>query len=223
MLIHFLKVFLYFSWWAHVSCCFIVQDFVGAFECPFYYTRYYKPQLIQHIGSPKEVGQGFFPKISCYLHWTCKCSMHIFFVKNRDKLTRDEFIFKLGYTLPQETMSRDDNLCSGRCKAVVRRIVEQVRIETEQWSQMQEMLGQVRKEMEELQASRDFWEDRALKSDYQIQSLRTDVRFRTTNPCQVLCFCLIICPKIFLVWVKLDWSFMQKALFLVSMANECSS
>lgn len=89
------------------------------------------------------------------------------------------------YTLPQETMSRDDNLCSGRCKAVVRRIVEQVRVETEQWSQMQEMLGQVRKEMEELQASRDFWEDRALNSDYQIQSLRADVRFCTTNPCQL--------------------------------------
>lgn len=82
-------------------------------------------------------------------------------------------------------MSRDDNLCSRRCKAVVRRIVEQVRIETEQWSQMQEMLGQVKKEMEELQASRDFWEDRALNSDYQIQSLRIDVRFRTTNPCQL--------------------------------------
>ncbi|XP_059430422.1 uncharacterized protein LOC132164033 isoform X1 [Corylus avellana] len=76
----------------------------------------------------------------------------------------------------QETMSRDDNLCSGRCKAVVRKIVEQVRVETEQWSQMQEMLGQVRKEMEELQASRDFWEDRALNSDYQIQSLRADVQ-----------------------------------------------
>ncbi|KAI3449976.1 hypothetical protein Pfo_006641 [Paulownia fortunei] len=51
-------------------------------------------------------------------------------------------------------------------------IVEQVRAETEQWSQMQEMLGQVRGEMEELQASRDFWENRAYNSDYEIQSLR---------------------------------------------------
>lgn len=59
----------------------------------------------------------------------------------------------------------------------MRRIVEQVRVETEQWSQMQEMLGQVRDEMEELQASRDFWEDRALDSDYQIQSLLTAVSF----------------------------------------------
>lgn len=76
----------------------------------------------------------------------------------------------------QDTMSHEDNMCSGRCKAIVRRIVEQVRVETEQWSQMQDMLGQVRVEMEELQASRDFWEDRALNSDHQIQSLRSSVQ-----------------------------------------------
>lgn len=67
-------------------------------------------------------------------------------------------------------------MCSGHCKTIVRKIVEQVRVETEQWSQMQEMLGQVREEMEELQASRDFWEDRALHSDSQIQSLHNAVR-----------------------------------------------
>lgn len=72
-------------------------------------------------------------------------------------------------------------MCSGRCKAMVRRILEQVRAETEQWSQMQEMLGQVREEMEELQASRDFWEDRALDYDYQMQSLHSSVRFYTRN------------------------------------------
>ncbi|XP_030951823.1 uncharacterized protein LOC115975244 isoform X2 [Quercus lobata] len=76
----------------------------------------------------------------------------------------------------QDTMSHEDNKCSGRCKAIVRRIVEQVRVETEQWSQMQGMLGQVRVEMEELQASRDFWEDRALNSDHQIQSLHSAVQ-----------------------------------------------
>ncbi|XP_040995251.1 protein Daple-like isoform X1 [Juglans microcarpa x Juglans regia] len=76
----------------------------------------------------------------------------------------------------QKTKSPEDNLCSGRCKAIVRRIVEQVRVETEQWSQMQEMLGQVRKDMEELQASRDFWENRALNSDDQIQTLRSTVQ-----------------------------------------------
>ncbi|KAL2988529.1 hypothetical protein AAZX31_11G091600 [Glycine max] len=40
----------------------------------------------------------------------------------------------------------------------------------------QEMLGKVREEMEELQASRDFWEDRARHSDFQIQSLHNAVQ-----------------------------------------------
>ncbi|KAI3461114.1 hypothetical protein Pfo_017777 [Paulownia fortunei] len=71
-----------------------------------------------------------------------------------------------------EPILHEDNRCSGRCKAIVHRIVEQVRAETEQWSQMQEMLGQVRGEMEELHASRDFWENRAHNSDYEIQSLK---------------------------------------------------
>ncbi|CAJ2679788.1 unnamed protein product [Trifolium pratense] len=76
----------------------------------------------------------------------------------------------------QEKLSSEGNLCSGHCKTIVRRIVEQVRVETEQWSQMQKMLGQVREEMEELQASRDFWEDRALHSDSQIQSLHNSAQ-----------------------------------------------
>ncbi|CAL0329369.1 unnamed protein product [Lupinus luteus] len=70
-----------------------------------------------------------------------------------------------------EKVPREGNLCSGHCKTIVRRIVEQVRVETEQWSQMQEMLGRVREEMEELQASRDFWEDRATQSEFQTQPL----------------------------------------------------
>ncbi|XP_075093496.1 uncharacterized protein LOC107797394 isoform X1 [Nicotiana tabacum] len=75
----------------------------------------------------------------------------------------------------QELMPLDENKCSGRCKVIVRRIVEQVRAETEQWSQMQEMLQQVRGEMEELQASRDFWENRALNFAHEIQSLKSSV------------------------------------------------
>ncbi|KAK4741982.1 hypothetical protein SAY87_025570 [Trapa incisa] len=71
---------------------------------------------------------------------------------------------------------RSTSSCSGHCKAVVRRIVEQVRAETEQWSQLQEMLGQVRDEMEELLASRDFWEDRARDSDSQKRSLHSSVQ-----------------------------------------------
>ncbi|KAL6564745.1 hypothetical protein OROMI_016195 [Orobanche minor] len=70
------------------------------------------------------------------------------------------------------TMVYDEsNSCCGRCKAVVRKIVEEVRAEAEQWSQMQEMLAQVRGEMEELRASRDFWENRAYNADHEIQCL----------------------------------------------------
>lgn len=76
----------------------------------------------------------------------------------------------------QEKDGNEGSVCSGQCKAVVKRIVEQVRAETEQWSLMQEMLGQVREEMEELHASRDFWEDRALNSDYQVQTLHNAVQ-----------------------------------------------
>ncbi|KAJ0234570.1 Myosin-like protein [Hirschfeldia incana] len=65
--------------------------------------------------------------------------------------------------------------CSRHCKAVMRKIADQVRAEAEQWSQMQEMLGQVRNEMEELQSCRDFWQNRALESDSQIQNLHSSV------------------------------------------------
>lgn len=68
-------------------------------------------------------------------------------------------------------MSHEESACTGRCKVIVRRIIDQVRAETEQWSQMQEMLNHVREEMDELQASRDFWQDRALDTESQIQSL----------------------------------------------------
>ncbi|KAE8682939.1 Myosin-related isoform 2 [Hibiscus syriacus] len=75
-----------------------------------------------------------------------------------------------------EKMPQEASVCSGHCKAIVHRIVEQIRAETEQWSQMQDMLGMVRDEMDELHASRDFWEDRAFDSDYQIQSLQSAVK-----------------------------------------------
>lgn len=78
--------------------------------------------------------------------------------------------------IEQPHKENEEIVCSGRCKAIVRRILEQVRAETEQWSQMQEMLGQVREEMQELQASRDFWEDRAVDYDYQMQSLHSSLQ-----------------------------------------------
>ncbi|CAI9774503.1 unnamed protein product [Fraxinus pennsylvanica] len=76
---------------------------------------------------------------------------------------------------PDQESMLHENKCSGRCKAIVRKIVDQVRAETEQWSQMQEMLRKVRGEMEELQASRDCWENRANNSEYEIQSLKQTV------------------------------------------------
>uniref|UniRef100_A0A7N0RHG3 Uncharacterized protein n=1 Tax=Kalanchoe fedtschenkoi TaxID=63787 RepID=A0A7N0RHG3_KALFE len=76
----------------------------------------------------------------------------------------------------KEGTSDDEKQCSGRCRAVVRRVVEQVRIETEQWSQMQEMAEKVKEEMEQLQASRDMWEQKALDSENQITSLHCTVQ-----------------------------------------------
>ncbi|KAI3706734.1 hypothetical protein L6452_24667 [Arctium lappa] len=90
----------------------------------------------------------------------------------------DQFSFSNRYsnqTKEPLASHENSNKCSGRCKVLVKRIVEQVRAETEQWSQMQEMLGQLRQEMEELQTSKDFWETQALASTNEIQSLQCSV------------------------------------------------
>ncbi|XP_015166077.1 calponin homology domain-containing protein DDB_G0272472 [Solanum tuberosum] len=95
--------------------------------------------------------------------------------KRIDSITDPTSSFSTRQQPSQDMMPLEENKCSGRCKVIVRRIVEQVRAETEQWSQMQEMLQQVRGEMEELQASRDFWENRALDFAHEIQSLQSSV------------------------------------------------
>ncbi|VFQ63999.1 unnamed protein product [Cuscuta campestris] len=59
----------------------------------------------------------------------------------------------------------EEKRCSGQCKAVVRKIIEQVKAESDQWSQMQEMLGRVRAEMQYLHSSRDFWKEKAQRSE----------------------------------------------------------
>ncbi|XP_062084040.1 uncharacterized protein LOC133790422 [Humulus lupulus] len=94
----------------------------------------------------------------------------------RIELTDSSSLLLIQQSHKETVCYEENNVCSGRCKAIVRRIMEQVRAETEQWSQMQEMLGQVREEMEELQASRDFWEDRALDYDHQMHSLNSSVQ-----------------------------------------------
>ncbi|CAL1409638.1 unnamed protein product [Linum trigynum] len=73
----------------------------------------------------------------------------------------------------REEQQQQQQACTGSCKAIVRRVMEQVRAETEQWSQMQAILGQVRDEMEGLQVSKQFWEDRALEADSKLQSLHS--------------------------------------------------
>uniref|UniRef100_A0A7N0TVA0 Uncharacterized protein n=1 Tax=Kalanchoe fedtschenkoi TaxID=63787 RepID=A0A7N0TVA0_KALFE len=73
-------------------------------------------------------------------------------------------------------MADEERRCSGSCRAVVWRIVEEVRIEMEQWSQMQGMLEKVKEEMGQLQASRSMWEQRALDSDNQITALNSTVQ-----------------------------------------------
>ncbi|CAN6285163.1 unnamed protein product [Urochloa humidicola] len=61
------------------------------------------------------------------------------------------------------------------CREIVWKIMEQVKAESEQWTEMQDMLEQVRLEMQELQSSRDTWQHRALVSDISIRSLNSQV------------------------------------------------
>ncbi|XP_074558465.1 uncharacterized protein LOC141814401 [Curcuma longa] len=56
------------------------------------------------------------------------------------------------------------------CKELVGRIMQQVRAESEQWTEMQEMLDQVRVEMEELKSTRDRWQRRAISSEVNFHS-----------------------------------------------------
>ncbi|KAK1305474.1 hypothetical protein QJS10_CPA10g00208 [Acorus calamus] len=68
---------------------------------------------------------------------------------------------------------KEGERCTGRCKEVVRRIAEQVKLETEQWSEMQGMLRRVKAEMDGLRCSRDFWARLADHSHHQLQSLHS--------------------------------------------------
>ncbi|KAL5218896.1 hypothetical protein ABZP36_019580 [Zizania latifolia] len=61
------------------------------------------------------------------------------------------------------------------CREIVGKIMEQVRTESEQWTEMQDMLEQVRIEMQELQSSRDTWQRRAIASDISLRSLSSQV------------------------------------------------
>lgn len=61
------------------------------------------------------------------------------------------------------------------CKEIVGKIMKQVKAESEQWTEMQDMLEQVRLEMQELQSSRDTWQRRAIASDTSLGSLNSQM------------------------------------------------
>jgi hypothetical protein len=60
-------------------------------------------------------------------------------------------------------------------REIVWKIMEQVKVESDQWTEMQDMLEQVRLEMQELQASRDAWQHRAMASDIRVKRKCTEV------------------------------------------------
>ncbi|XP_074584944.1 uncharacterized protein LOC141840780 [Curcuma longa] len=59
------------------------------------------------------------------------------------------------------------------CMEAVGSIMQQVWAESEQWSEMQQMLEQVKIEMEELRSSRDHWQRRAVASEINFHILHT--------------------------------------------------
>lgn len=69
------------------------------------------------------------------------------------------------------------------CREIVGKIMEQVKVESEQWNEMQAMLEQVRQEMLELQSSRDLWQRRAIASDINVRSLHAQVCIESTVLC----------------------------------------
>ena len=70
-------------------------------------------------------------------------------------------------------LERSGSCC--RCKEIVGMIMQQVRAESGQWTEMQDMLEQGRLEMQELQSSRDTWQRRGIASDISLGSLNSEV------------------------------------------------
>ncbi|XP_062216372.1 uncharacterized protein LOC133916635 [Phragmites australis] len=61
------------------------------------------------------------------------------------------------------------------CREIVGKIMEQVKAESDQWTEMQDMLEQVRLEMQELQSSKDTWQHRAIASEISLSSLNSQM------------------------------------------------
>ncbi|KAK8446451.1 hypothetical protein SEVIR_9G493000v4 [Setaria viridis] len=77
-------------------------------------------------------------------------------------------------TMAEECKSVSSGSCCD-CREIVWKIMEQVKAESEQWTEMQGMLEQVRLEMQELQSSRDTWQHRAMASDISLRSLNSQI------------------------------------------------
>lgn len=71
------------------------------------------------------------------------------------------------------------------CKEVMRRVLEQVRAETDHWNEMQVMVEKVRVEMEELQVSRDLWRRRASSAELNLRLVHA----------KVSCFSYLVCAR----------------------------
>ncbi|KAH7290007.1 hypothetical protein KP509_30G028300 [Ceratopteris richardii] len=70
------------------------------------------------------------------------------------------------------------------CKEAIRQIVAQVQAESEQWSQVQDIVCSLQKEMEALMETRESLEKRALRAESQLLSLKRMVhhwRYRAQN------------------------------------------
>ncbi|XP_042375492.1 myosin type-2 heavy chain 1-like [Zingiber officinale] len=80
----------------------------------------------------------------------------------------------LGQQLRQEKSiekQKEFRCCS--CMEAVGRIRQQVWAESEQWSEMQQLLEQVKIEMEEIRSSRDHWQRQAVASEINFHILHT--------------------------------------------------
>lgn len=60
-------------------------------------------------------------------------------------------------------------------KAAIRKIADHVQAETEQWSQVQDILHHVQEDMNNLYVSREVWEERALQAEAQLLALQEQV------------------------------------------------
>lgn len=117
----------------------------------------------------------FLASIFCSLnHLSCSGQSH---VKSTHYCLQKVLVVTVPF--PQQIMDEECKLVGSAsccdCREIVWKIMEQVKAESDQWTEMQDMLEQVRLEMQELQSSRDTWQHRAMASDISLRSLNSQV------------------------------------------------